>query len=91
MVPTLVPGDACLVHWGGRPRTGDVVVARLPARPLGIKRARWHDAAGWWLASDNPREGTDSATFGQVGGEDVLGRVVLCYWPRPRLVRRLRS
>jgi len=91
MLPTLAPGDACLVRWGAAPRAGDVVVARLPARPLAVKRARFHDAGGWWLASDNPREGSDSATFGPQSDDDLLGRVVLRYWPRPRVVRRLRS
>jgi phage repressor protein C with HTH and peptisase S24 domain len=92
MLPTLAPGDACLVLYGCRIRAGDVVVARLPGRPLGVKRARLHDGDGWWLSSDNPREGTDSATFGSVRDEDVLGRVLLRYWPRPAwLSRRDRS
>lgn len=88
MLPTLAPGDACLVRWGARPRAGDVVVARLPGRPLGIKRARFCDADGWWLASDNPLEGTDSATFGQVADAALLGRIVLRYSPRPAWVGR---
>jgi SOS-response transcriptional repressor LexA len=86
MRPTLRPGDACLIRYGARIRSGDLVVARLPARPLGVKRALVHDEDGWWLASDNPRAGTDSATFGSVADSDVLGRVVLRYWPRPALL-----
>jgi hypothetical protein len=42
---------------------------------------------GWWLRSDNVAPGTDSATFGTVPAADVLGRVVLRYWPRPALIR----
>ena len=83
MRPTLRPGDACLVRYGARIRPDAVVVGRLPARGLGVKRARLHDADGWWLASDNPLDGTDSATFGSVPDADVLGRVVLRYWPNP--------
>jgi nickel-type superoxide dismutase maturation protease len=83
MRPTLRTGDACLVRYGARIRPGMVVVARLPARPLGIKRAVLHDDDGWWLQSDDPRSGTDSATFGSVPDADVLGRVLLRYWPRP--------
>jgi nickel-type superoxide dismutase maturation protease len=83
MHPTLQPGDACLVRYGARVREGHVVVARLPQRPLGIKRAMLHDADGWYLVSDNPSRGTDSATFGSVPDADVLGRVLLRYWPRP--------
>ncbi|MBX6387682.1 MAG: S24/S26 family peptidase [Frankia sp.] len=90
MEPTLRDGDACLVWWGRRPRPGDVVVARLPGRGLGVKRAAFADADGsWWLRSDNVAAGTDSATFGMVGPEDILGRVVLRYWPRPRWLRRV--
>lgn len=89
MWPTLADGDACLVLWGARPRPGEVVVARLPGRPLGVKRAGFRDADGtWWLASDNPGAGTDSATFGTVAEGDLLGRVLLRYWPRPALLRR---
>src|SRR4051794_29447296 len=83
MQPTLHPGDACLVRHGARIREGHVVVARLPDRPLGIKRAMLHDEDGWFLVSDDPRRGTDSATFGSVPDADVLGRVLLRYWPRP--------
>jgi nickel-type superoxide dismutase maturation protease len=83
MLPTLHPGDACLVHYGARVKEGHVVVARLPQRPLGVKRAMLHDADGWFLGSDNPARGTDSATFGSVPDADVVGRVVLRYWPRP--------
>jgi phage repressor protein C with HTH and peptisase S24 domain len=87
MAPTLRPGDACLVRYGTTVRPGVLVVARLPARPLGVKRAADHDLDGWWLSSDNPAAGTDSATFGRVADEDVLGRVVARYWPRPAWFR----
>jgi phage repressor protein C with HTH and peptisase S24 domain len=81
MVPTLHPGDLCLVDWRATIRTGDVVVARLPDRPLGVKRAVALTPDGWLLAGDNPAESTDSRTFGAVAANDVLGRVVLRYWP----------
>lgn len=88
MTPTLRPGDACLVLWGARARPGDVVVARLPGRPLGVKRAELVDADGSvWLGSDNAGAGTDSATFGAVPASDVLGRVLARYWPSPALMR----
>jgi phage repressor protein C with HTH and peptisase S24 domain len=90
MHPTLRPGDACLVLWGARARVGDVVVARLPGRGLGVKRAALLDADGSvWLRSDNVAAGTDSATFGAVAGADVLGRVLARYWPRPSVLRRV--
>ncbi|OHV54264.1 S24/S26 family peptidase [Pseudofrankia sp. BMG5.36] len=90
MAPTLRDGDACLVWWGREPRPGDVVVARLPAgRGLGVKRVAFGDEdGGWWLRSDNVGVGTDSAAFGMIATGDVLGRVVLRYWPRPAWFRR---
>ncbi|WP_322762497.1 S24/S26 family peptidase [Frankia sp. Cr2] len=89
MLPTLRDGDACVVLWGVAPRMGDVVVARLPGRGLGVKRAAFVEPDGsWWLQSDNVMFGTDSATFGSVPSQDVLGRVVARYWPRPRWLRR---
>lgn len=83
MRPTLSPGDALLVRYGARIRPGMVVVAQLPGRPLGVKRAALHDADGWWLESDDPWHGTDSATFGSVPDDAVLGRVLARYWPKP--------
>ena len=90
MLPTLRDGDACLVWWGRGPRPGDVVVARLPdGRGLGVKRIAFGDAeGGWWLRSDNVGVGTDSAAFGMITTDDVLGRVLLRYWPRPAWLRR---
>jgi signal peptidase I len=96
MLPTLRDGDACLVRWDGRASVGDVVVARLPAdrhgvaRPLGVKRLALRNGDGrCWLRSDNVGVGTDSAAFGLVPATDVLGRVVLRYWPRPAWLRRV--
>ncbi|MFB9477590.1 S24 family peptidase [Nonomuraea salmonea] len=87
MRPALQPGDWLLVRRGAAVRPGDLVVARLPGDPdrLIVKRAQWHGADGWWLESDNQRASgrRDSWDFGPV--QDVVGRVVLRYWP---LIRR---
>ena len=89
MLPTLCDGDVCVVLWGAAPRVGDVVVARLPDRGLGVKRTAFVEPDGsWWLRSDNVRSGTDSAVFGSVPSGDILGRVVARYWPWPRWLRR---
>jgi phage repressor protein C with HTH and peptisase S24 domain len=85
MSPTLRHGDAVLVRRGGRPvRAGDIVVARFPTRPglLVVKRAVRRESAGWWLQGDSPVVDDDSRAFGVAS---VEGRVVLRYWPRPRL------
>jgi nickel-type superoxide dismutase maturation protease len=82
MVPTLRHGDALLVRRGARIRPGDVVVARFRSRPelLVVKRAVRAQDGGWWLRGDNSLVTDDSRAYGVA---DVLGRVVLRYWPRP--------
>ncbi|HEX2771085.1 MAG TPA: S26 family signal peptidase [Micromonosporaceae bacterium] len=83
MAPTLRHGDALLVRRGGRRvRAGDVVVARFAARPdlVVVKRAVRAEGDGWWVRGDNDLATDDSRTYGVA---EVLGRVVLRYWPRP--------
>ena len=86
MAPTLRHGDAVLVRKGGRPvRPGDIVVARFESRPelLVIKRAVREGPAGWWLEGDSPVVADDSRAYGFAR---VEGRVVMRYWPKPRLL-----
>ncbi|HEY6596424.1 MAG TPA: S24/S26 family peptidase [Asanoa sp.] len=83
MVPTLRDGDALLVRRGGRAvRPGDVVVATFRVRPglLVVKRAVRSRDGGWEVRGDNPLVIDDSRAYGVA---DVVGRVVLRYWPRP--------
>jgi nickel-type superoxide dismutase maturation protease len=86
MVPTMRHGDRVLVRGGpGRAAPGDVVVARFRSRPglLVVKRVVRREADGWWLVGDNPYATDDSRAYGVA---DVVGRVVLRWWPRPRLI-----
>ena len=87
MLPALAPGDCLLVRRTSRVRPGDVVVARFPARPglLVVKRAVRPVDGGWWVQGDNPQVRDDSR---QYGAAEVLGRVVLRWWP-PASVGRL--
>jgi phage repressor protein C with HTH and peptisase S24 domain len=83
MAPTLRHGDALLVHRGGRAiRPGDLVVATFRTRQglLVVKRAVRPEAGGWWVTGDNEFATDDSRTYGVA---DVVGRVLLRYWPRP--------
>ncbi len=82
MAPTLTDGDALLVLRGARARPGDVVVARFRARPglLVVKRAVRAQDGGWWLQGDNEFVADDSRAYGVA---DVIGRVLVRYWPRP--------
>jgi phage repressor protein C with HTH and peptisase S24 domain len=82
MLPTLAPGDCLLVLTGGRVRPGDVVVARFPDGPelLVVKRAVAPVGDLWDVRGDNPAVTDDSRRYGPA---QVLGRVVLRYWPLP--------
>jgi hypothetical protein len=67
MIPTLRDGDRLLVLLGRPIHPGDVVLAvydSLPDRFV-IKRAEYEVDGGWWLASDNPFAGGDSASHGR--------------------------
>jgi hypothetical protein len=78
MVPTLRHGDLVLVRHGAAIRPGDLVLARyrsMPGRDV-LKRAMRQQDGGWWLASDNPAAGGDSAVPGVA---DVQARVLLCW------------
>jgi phage repressor protein C with HTH and peptisase S24 domain len=82
MVPALRHGDAVLVRRGGRPvRPGDIVVVRFRGRPelLAIKRAVRAEDGGWWVRGDNEFVTDDSRAYGVA---DVVGRVVLRWWPK---------
>jgi phage repressor protein C with HTH and peptisase S24 domain len=84
MVPILRHGDALLVWRGGRAvQPGDVVIATFRSRPdlLVVKRAVRAQDGGWWVRGDNALVADDSRAYGVA---EVLGRVVLRYWPRPR-------
>lgn len=85
MLPTLEPGDLVLVDRAAyrsvRPAVGDVVVAQHPheRNVTLIKRIGAVEPDGrLYLLSDNPREGTDSRTFGTVDAASILGRVTSC-------------
>jgi nickel-type superoxide dismutase maturation protease len=89
MEPLLRDGDWLLAWRVGRPGTGTVVIARDPRDPSRtvVKRLVGWMPGGAWLEGDNPAASTDSRVFGAVAPADIAGRVVLRYWPRPRLIR----
>lgn len=88
MLPTLCDGDRLLVSYGRPPVVGDLIVVRLPGRAgLAVKRLLRAGPDGWWVERDNPREGVDSWLVGAVPDGDLVGVVVLRWWPRPARVR----
>lgn len=88
MVPTLRDGDVVLVRHGARVRPGDVVLATYDSMPerYVLKRVARMDGHGWWLTSDNPAAGGDSAVHGVAA---VHARVVLRWRPGAALPHRL--
>ena len=89
MAPTLRDGDLLLVRAGATRAPGALAVVVLPGgRPVSVKRLLRHDAEGWWVERDNPREGVDSWLVGTVPDRDVLAVVLARLWPWPALFRR---
>lgn len=96
MLPTLREGDRLLLRYGRAPRTGDLVLVRLPAsdagpRPVSVKRVTMRVPEGWWVERDNPAEGADSWLVGAVAEQDVVAVVIGRWWPRPRTRRGFRT
>jgi phage repressor protein C with HTH and peptisase S24 domain len=86
MSPTLRHGDALLVLRTGSVRSGDVVVARFADGPgLVVKRAVRAEGAGWWVEGDNDLVRDDSRRYGPA---QVVGRVLVRWWPRLTWLRR---
>jgi phage repressor protein C with HTH and peptisase S24 domain len=85
MVPALRDGDALLVRRTDRVRAGQVVVVRFPGTGgLSVKRAVRPVDGGWWVLGDNPYGSTDSR---ELGAAQIVGRVLLRWWPRLSRVR----
>ena len=90
MLPALRPGERVLfdrlAYHLGRPRVGEIVLARHQARPgmRLIKRVAEQEGLGWdefWLLGDNAEESTDSRTLGPFRRDDILARAWVVYWP----------
>ncbi len=85
MAPALRDGDAILVRRTRRVRPGDVVVCRFPGHDLPgagglfVKRAVRRVEGGWWVEGDNAELSADSRRYGPA---EVVGRVLLRWWPR---------
>jgi phage repressor protein C with HTH and peptisase S24 domain len=91
MQPTLLAGDVLLVSYRRRPTVGGLVVARFVDGTVAVKRAAERRLTrtgepGWWLLSDNPREGVDSRHRGAVGDGAIIAVPLARLWPRPGLL-----
>lgn len=85
MAPALRDWDAILVLRTGRVRPGDVVVCRfLGDAGMYVKRAVRPADGGWWVEGDNAEASLDSRRYGPA---EIVGRVLLRWWPRLSRVR----
>lgn len=96
MVPTLRPGDWCLVVAPRSWRRGDVVVVEHPGRPgyemvkrlIGLPGDRIGDRTlgpgEHWVEGDDPEASTDSRRFGPVAAAALKARVMMVYAPSDR-------
>lgn len=75
MESTLKQGRIVLVTPLFGFKRGDVVVARIDKRDI-IKRIVRINNGKITLAGDNPAHSRDSRNFGEIGGENILGRVI---------------
>ena len=85
MLPDVSPGERVLVnraaYWLGKPTTGDLVVLRDPrdSNRLLLKRLDEREGDRWRVVGANASASTDSRTFGPVGRELLVGKVLLRY------------
>lgn len=84
MVPTLSTGDFLLVRQTRTLKIGDLVVIVQGENNL-IKRVVDENRNQVWLSGDNLRESNDSRNFGWVDKNQIIGKVILRYWPRIKL------
>lgn len=86
--PEYLPGDYALLYTGKRgrqPKPGSVIVFRHPAYGVMIKRVQRVDADGWLYVTGSHPHSVDSARFGPIPPQEVIGTVI---WhirrPRPK-------
>jgi phage repressor protein C with HTH and peptisase S24 domain len=79
MAPALAAGDFVLVKaTSGSIPNGTIVVAHHPLeRDLLIVKRSLVNSDGYWLASDNEIEGSDSRDFGTVSSGAIVGVVTM--------------
>jgi len=89
MAPLLNSGDEVMIDPNAyrparqecqayQPQPGDIVVARHPHRKdiQIVKRVATSSDGKYALEGDNPKESSDSRTFGEVPHERIIGKVM---------------
>lgn len=78
MFPSLKNGNFVLINPAFEPKIGDIVLAAHPFKKSVkiIKRIKEINADNrYFLIGDNPKESTDSRSFGTIAKKDILGKV----------------
>jgi nickel-type superoxide dismutase maturation protease len=84
MLPTLHSGDLLLIKKAGPVAVGNLVAVQVdPASDqLMIKRVVDNEAELYWLSGDNVKISKDSRSFGWISQEQIVGIVLMKYWPK---------
>lgn len=80
MYPTLKPGTNVLVnrlsYLFAKPKVTDIVGLIDPRdKKVLIKRISEIKNGKYFVLGDNPKESTDTRTFGWIGKKDIIGKV----------------
>lgn len=81
MKPTYLSGDWLVVVWGGRVKSGQIVVVERENQPgvFLIKRLISREGPMNWVEGDNKAESTDSRHWGSINDQEIVGRVLFRY------------
>lgn len=82
MLPKFKPGDSIIsFNWAylfSKPKVGEVVVLKKSGKDI-IKRIQnIHDRNAFeiFVIGDNPKESTDSRSFGWIKKNQIIGKVI---------------
>ncbi len=76
MLPTLKEGQDILVWcWFYNPKVGDLVALKKFGKEM-IKRISAKTNNKFYVLGDNPKESTDSRSFGALTQDEIIGRVI---------------
>lgn len=78
MTPTLRPGQVVVIRRTSNATVGDIVMFKHDGIEK-IKRVARSQSGRLYVLGDNPAASTDSRSFGWIGIEQLMGKVV---WPR---------
>src|SRR4051812_29329163 len=84
MMPTLKSGTKVLsFNWSylfRKPRKKEIVLAKVGGR-LVIKRIQKTEGEKIYLVGDNPKESTDSRSYGWIHNWQIIGKVIFFIQP----------